>query len=453
MKLKIVSTIILMSILMACRKPVTHTPIPPAQPWEKTFGGSTDDHMTRVLPTPDGGYIMTGYTYSTNLDLTGNKGRSDIWVVKLKANRDIEWQKNLGSSEYEYASTIALTPEGGYMVAGGTNTANANGDVAERSKGDFDIWVIKLNSLGRIVWQKTLGGSMREEVSAVAVTTNGDYVVLGNTSSGDGDIVRDPNIPMGESDIWILKLNGNNGDLLAQNIVGSTKSDHAYSIAETPSGYMLTGYNGQVDGTFTNNTGKVNTAFAMKLDLSLKHTDITFLGGDLNNPLGSITHLTSIITTTDGGYMVAGSSRAGDIPQSPSRGSDDFYVAKLTNSGTIAWQKLFGGTASDYNTSIAQTTDGNYIIAGTSFSSQSGDIPDFNKGNSDICLMKVANSGQLLRVKLIGGSGAEMACGVFTDANGRFVVGGVTSSQDGDISNLRGGTQGVFDFWLINTDF
>jgi len=128
----------------------------PAIEWQKSLGGAGYDSAFSAQQTIDGGYIVAGYSLSNDGDVTGNHGNSDYWVVKLNSVGTIDWQQSLGGTGYEQAYSIQQTSEGGYIVAGGSDSTD--GDITS-NHGDYDYWVVKLTITGAIAWQQSLGGS------------------------------------------------------------------------------------------------------------------------------------------------------------------------------------------------------------------------------------------------------------------------------------------------------
>ena len=160
------------------------------------MGSSTDDQGYDIRQTPDGGFIVTGYSSSNDGDVSGNHGGEDVWVVKLNNTGTIQWQKSFGGSENDEGYSVQLTTDGGYIICG--QSASNNGDVTG-NHGNSDVWVVKLNSAGSIQWQKSFGGS-GEDAGLIWQTTDGGYIVVGYTSSNDGDITGNH----GGDDAWVI---------------------------------------------------------------------------------------------------------------------------------------------------------------------------------------------------------------------------------------------------------
>ena len=184
--------------------------------WATTYGGSGTDEANFIQQTSDGGYIVAGMTDSFGA------GEYDIWVLKLSPDGEIEWQKTYGGSGTDEANFIQQTSDGGYIVAGMTDSFGA---------GEYDIWVLKLSSTGDIEWQKTYGGSRWDETPSIQQTSDGGYIVAGSANFGGGS-----------RDFWILKLSPD-GEIEWQKTYGGSDHDFAHSIQQTSDGgYIVAGY-------------------------------------------------------------------------------------------------------------------------------------------------------------------------------------------------------------------
>ena len=170
--------------------------------WQKCLGGSGEDEANSIQQTTDGGYIVAGSTVSDDGDVSDYHGEEDMWIVKLDSTGKIEWQKCLGGSNYDYANSIKQTTDGGYIVA--VSTVSDDGDVIG-NHGSLDMWIVKLNKNGEIDWQKCLGGSDDDRAFSIQQTTDSGYIVAGKTFSDDGDAIGNH----GDYDMWIVKLNKN----------------------------------------------------------------------------------------------------------------------------------------------------------------------------------------------------------------------------------------------------
>ncbi|MCI0612795.1 hypothetical protein L0244_07380, partial [bacterium] len=182
--------------------------------WQKTYGASDGDVLWYFQTTPDGGFILSGLTYSF--------GGNEAWVVKLDSSGNVEWEKTYGGTSSYSAWFIQATSDGGYIAAGDTSPSNFDA---------LDIWVLKLDSSGNIQWQKTYGGNLADRALAIQPTADGGYIVGGFTYS----------FGAGDADIWILKLNSS-GDAQWQKTFGGSNLDWPGSIQETMGGgFVITG--------------------------------------------------------------------------------------------------------------------------------------------------------------------------------------------------------------------
>lgn len=438
------------TILVICGAYIATAQAPEIE-WQKNFGGSNNDIARSVQQTTDDGYIVAGLTYSNNGDVTGYHGNVDAWVIKIDATGILQWEKALGGSSNDEAYSIQQTTDGGYIIAG--LTKSNNGDVSG-NHGGADYWVVKLSSDGSIEWQKSLGGSDDDVAYSVQQTADGGYIVAGSSRSNDGDVSGNH----GQYDIWIVKLN-TVGDLEWQKALGGSgdegESSHSsvfgfnpVSIQQTTdNGYIVTGLASSTDGDVTgwheayNSKGTPRPDYwIVKLNQSGNIEWEKTLGGTLSD------YSNSIQQTSDGGYIVAGNaiSYDGDVSGSGGYGGNaDYWIVKLSSTGNIQWKKALGGTASDEARSIHQTAGGNYIVTGLTYSND-GDVTNFHGGN-DWWVVKLNSAGVMQWQKALGGSASDNSWCVRQTSNGGYIVVGSSSSTDGDITNNIGGA----DFWIV----
>jgi hypothetical protein len=346
--------------------------------WQKALGGSAFDELLCIRQTSDGGYIGTGRSRSTNGDVTGNHGNEDYWIVKLDAIGNISWQKCFGGSSADYGSEIQQTTDGGYIVAG--FTLSNNGDVSG-NHGLYDCWVIKLDGSGNISWQKCFGGSNNDTGYGIFQSSDGGYVVCGYSQSVDGDVQGG----YSGRTAWIFKLD-NSGTLVWQKTYGSRVSPFAeeefFDIQQTSdSGYILAG-RCEIDGSVVSGTHGDNDFWVMKIDGSGDMVWQKPLGGTGNDRAYSIKQ------TADGGYVVCGVTNSIDFDVIGNHGMDDAWVVKLSGTGMVEWQKCLGGTAGEGGLDIQQTTDGGFVIMSSADSNNDGDVGP-NHGASDYWVVKL----------------------------------------------------------------
>jgi len=190
--------------------------------WQKSFGGTTIDEPTEIVPTTDGGFLLIGSTNSQNGDVNLPQGQSDGWVVKISSKGAIEWEKTFGGVLNDSLRSIRVTPDGYFVLVGSTESTTID---SNNHKGMFDIWVVKIKGNGDILWQKTFGGSGIDIGKSIEVTSDSGYVVAGFTNSTNGDITNS----RGSTDFWVLKLS-TNGTLEWEKTYGGSGIDEAFSL-------------------------------------------------------------------------------------------------------------------------------------------------------------------------------------------------------------------------------
>jgi PKD repeat protein len=341
--------------------------------WQKCLGGYMEETARCIRQTADGGYVVAGYTSSSDRDVSGNHGGYDYWVVKLNPFGKLVWQKCLGGSSYDWAESLEQTADGGYIVAGYTLS---NDEDVSGNHGLRDYWIVKLGWSGEIKWKKCLGGNQDDYAHSIQQTADGGYVVAGLTASNNDDVSGNH----GGGDLWIVKLN-ESGDLVWQRCLGGKQGDYAHSIQQTADGgYVVAGLTASNNGDVSGNHGDWDY-WVVKLNESGNLTWQKCLGG-------SKADLTqSIQQTADGGYIVAGFTYSNNGDVSGNHGDWDYWVVKLNESGNLVWQKCLGGSRNDLAYSVLQTADGNYVVAGRT-DSDNGNVRG-NHGGNDYWVVKL----------------------------------------------------------------
>jgi len=401
----------------------------PAIDWQISLGGSAMDIAYAIDVTTDGGYIVVGGAVSNDHDVTGNQGSLDHWVVKLTSTGSIDWQKSLGGSIEDVAYSVQQTLDGGYIVAG--YAGSTNGDVAG-NHGAHDFWVIKLTNTGNMDWQKCLGGSGLDESSVIEQTSDGGYIIAGTSKSTNGDVTGNH----GNWDYWVVKLDSI-GTIDWQKSLGGSSLESASSVQQTlDGGYIIAGNSFSTDGDVTGNHGD-SDYWVVKLDSSGTIDWQKCLGGSGPDAANDIKQ------TSDNGYIVTGWSLSRDGDVTGNHGDIDYWVVKLTSTGSIDWEKSLGGSGADQPHSIQQTIDGGYVVAGYT-TSVDGDVTGAYVG-LDYWVVKLTNTGSIDWQKCLGGSNAEIPYAIEQTLDGGYVVAGYSQSTDGDLT----GNYGAQDYWIV----
>jgi len=289
--------------------------------FQKMEGGSSEDLAWSIQQTRDGGYIVAGYSDSTDIPGVTNHGYADYYLLKLDAKGEVDWQQMEGGSGWDGAYSIQQTRDGGYIVAGLSYSTDIPGVF---NHGGQDYYLLKLDADGVVVWQKMYGGSGDDEALSIQQTRDNGYIVAGESSSADIPGVTNH----GSDDYYLLKLDAA-GAVVWQKLYGGSGLDMAFSIQQTrDGGYIVAGISGSTDIPGVTNHGGSDD-YLLKLD-----ADGVVVWQKLYGGSGWDTAF-SIQQTRDGGYIVAGLSYSTDIPGVFNHGGEDYYLLKLDANGNL----------------------------------------------------------------------------------------------------------------------
>lgn len=336
--------------------------------WARTYGGSQFDTATSVQTTSDGGSVVVGTTKSFSMS-------GDIWLLKLDSAGNIQWQKTYDSSGDDRAKSIQVTLDNGYVVLGDSFFIGQPG-----------LWILRLDPSGNVLWQKNYGGTGIEFGGSIQLTQDGGFVVTSTSATQSFDV-------------WVLKLDAD-GDIEWQKAYGGPGNDTGSEIRTTSDGGFIVG--GQ-----TESFGAGGTDFwVLKLDPDGNVQWQKTFGG------ASFDQVNSVRMTSDEGFIVAGAT------DSFGAGFNDIWILKLDPTGNIQWQKTYGGSASE-RAEIRTTSDGGFIVAGQTAS--------FGAGLLDFWVFKLNSAGNIQWQKTYGGIGFEVFTTVIASSGG-FLIGGSTDS-------------------------
>lgn len=344
--------------------------------YQLTIGGPNIDDEHSFVQIADGSFVLSGYT---NPESTQN---IDFYIVKFNIKDSIKWSMTIGGSETDIAHSIIQTKDGGFAVVGLTNSFGEKSDAC---------LIVKIDSNGVLQWSRTVGGGKGEWGTSIVQTKDGGYVIAGYSFS----------FGSGKSDFYIFKLDIN-GRLLWTKTIGGIDFDAATDIIQTEDGgFALAGY------TFSYGEGG-SDYFIIKLDGYGKLEWSRTIGGtgwEVAN---------SIIQTKDGSFVIAG------YTDSFGAGLKDCYIVKLDASGTLQWSRTIGGTGFEEASSVIETLENGYCIAGYTNS--------FGAGGNDFYVVNLDISGKLKWSKTAGGINYDAAESIIQTTDGGFVIAGYTDS-------------------------
>ncbi len=216
--------------------------------WRKYFGGTNNDRAHAVVTAHDQGYVMAGFSESDDFDISNARGSYDFWVVKIGDEGELIWEHSYGGTGIDIAQDIAKTEDGGYIITG--STISTDGDISA-SHGESDVWVIKIDVQGALLWERTYGGAAFDAAESIRPTQDGGYVISGNSKSTDQDLTSNT----GENDLWILKIDAQ-GTILWQQAFGGTDLEFAFDAMESSdNGLLLAGESKSTDFIGIENKG------------------------------------------------------------------------------------------------------------------------------------------------------------------------------------------------------
>jgi prepilin-type N-terminal cleavage/methylation domain-containing protein/uncharacterized delta-60 repeat protein len=291
--------------------------------WSKTWGGGNTEYGYDLVQTSDGGYAVTGITNSYGA------GGYDMFIAKFTSSGTLSWNRTWGGAAYDQGRSIIQTSDGGYVVTGSTELSGA---------GMADTILIKYNSSGTMLWNRTWGGTGVEWGNSVIQTSDGGYAVTGDTSICS---------PTCSYDATLVKY-ASDGTLSWNRSIGGSGSDYGFSIIQTSDGgYVIAGM------TYSYGAGDMD-AYLVKLNSSgVMSWDKTWGGADYD-----FNH--SVTQTSDGGYVVVG------FTNTFGAGSGDSFNAKYSNTGSLIWDNTFGSYRGDDRAyGVASTSDGGFVVVGS----------------------------------------------------------------------------------------
>ncbi|KAA9356177.1 putative Ig domain-containing protein [Larkinella humicola] len=424
----------------------------PIKVFDKTFGGADRDDGQVMLKTADGGYLVGGYSDSEATADSPKEaplwGDRDYWLIKFDASHNKQWEKTYGGSEGDYLRTIVATPDG-YLLGGESSSPN-DGNKESESFGSDDFWVVKIDFAGEKQWDKSFGGDEADNLWSIVTTSDGKFLLAGYSNSGDNGTKTAEKKGDDDAfapDFWVVKIDAD-GNQLWDQTYGGEYSDRLRKIVATADGnFLLAGTSSSDASPPEDLTGKTENGqgnsdyWVVKINADgVKQWDKTF-GGDNSDDLYGL------VTTADGGYVLAGysnSNTSGDKSED-SEGRTDFWVLKIDPTNEIDWQRTVGGPDDDYCYALLATSDGGFLLGGTWEFYYTVETPT----RYDYWVVKLNADGNTQWEKKLGGgsNSDDMIQALLEPTAGNYLLAGYSNSEigvDKTAPNL-----GSRDLWLI----
>lgn len=356
--------------------------------WQKSFGGSGFDLLQSIKNTRDGGFILAG-TSSSNVDFQKKdscRGVTDFWVIKLDAKGEEQWQKTIGGSGQDELLCAFQTRDGGYMLGGSSSSSpilitseggteednsikNLKPDLygkSEKSRGNMDYWIVKLDKTGVIQWQKTYGGEYADLLRGMEQTKDGGYILGGYSNSPQSGEKTDATNGIG--DYWIVKID-DVGSIEWQKTYGGNGDNQLYVIHQTEDGGYIAGGNSNSTTSLTSVGGNVRSGTDFWV---LKMDEKGAVVWSETYDFGKVDILTSLVENKDHTYLIGGyaqnesSNSLEKVIKKDEEGINDYIALKIDEKGEKLWDKTVGSDGEDILRKLIETRDGGYLMAGTS---------------------------------------------------------------------------------------
>lgn len=348
--------------------------------WSRCYGGSEYSKALSVKNTSDGGYVLTGETYSNDGDVTGAHGNADCWVVKLDAEGNLEWEHAFGGSNFDSGNEIIELIDGGYAVV--CRSTSFEGDITGHHGVDNneDAWVFTLSPTGELLWSKCFGGSEDDAGHGIVQDSDGNLVVTGYSNSSNGDVPENK----GNSDVWVFKVNMS-GEMIWSYTYGGSDDESGHEIEFANSAFYIAGYTASSDYDIVGYNGGNGDCVVIKLDPDGNITYLKCYGGSNGEEFyGIYIHndseviLTGVSTSSNGDLTIHyGGYFYGDR-----------WVVSTDTLGVMSWQKSLGGSLNDEGWGVVKLSSSTYVTTGFTYSSDY-DVTE-NAGYSDIWTVKLS---------------------------------------------------------------
>ena len=425
----------------------------PDKVWDASFGGSAAEFPAgnnMIIQTADGGFLIACRSGSP---IDGNKtapqiGSNDFWVVKTDANGNIQWQETYGGSAAEDFKGVSQTSDGGYILVG--DSGSTDGDVSEAARGLTDYWMIKIDAVGTKQWDKRFGGTTNSlnfalnKARFAFETDDNGYMIGGliNSNMTGGDITEGV---IGGDDMWVVKTDATGNMVWDQRLGTADADDCNHGIQTADGGYILVGSSfGGIDTDKTEANYGSHDGWVVKLDAAGNKVWDRGFGGSMTDIFEAV------LATPDGGYLLGGRSwsPADGNKTSAGYGNYDYWVVKIDPAGTKEWENSFGGSEHDQLWSLALDNDGGFLLFGSSGSPADGNKTEASLGDKDYWVVKIDNTGNKVWEKAWGTSGSDQGKSIAVTNDGYIISGDTSAGIDGDKSQANFGGS---DCWVLKT--
>ena len=426
--------------------------------WDRSYGGGANDILTDMRPMSDGGFLLAGYSDSPAGAFKGstNYGGSDLWLVRIDANRNQLWDRGYGGTADELSARLAPAGDGGWFL-GGSTLSGVGGNKTSPFYSTLnllhDYWVLRLDAQGDKLWEHGLGGSRDDFLTDIQVTLDGGVIVGGLSGSEASGNKNAPRLRL--IDAWLVRLDRTGTKAWDQTFTSSMDVGLSRVVPTPDGGIMIAAH-------------RAIATEAQTADLLLMKLSAETLRGPVPPPTiewqrtfgGTNGEMVwGIEETSDGGYVVVGETRSEVSGNKTSSfyGSIDGWVIRLDRHGDKVWESSFGGDSHDWFRDVRKLPDGGFILVGESHSGPSGNKTSGAFGLGDFWIVRVDAEGNKVWEQSFGGTQSDEGYSVALAGDGGFWVGGtsrspVSGNKTSEVRRAAGDPSLRPDQWLIRLD-
>ncbi len=415
--------------------------------WDMNIAGNAADVPVCFQQLSDSGYIILASSSSgiafdkTDINRDSSGLTPDFWLIRLDKFGVKIWDKTYGGNGADIPGALLVLPNG--FVLGGTSSSPVSGEKTDTLRGVADYWVLMVDTAGQVLWDKTIGGPLLDQLNALVITTDQKLMLSGWTLSGTGGDKVTPGF--GDFDFWLVKLDLS-GNFILENSLGGLLADNCYAaVSASNGGALLAGYSNSPVSFSKSSAPRGGFDFwVVRVDsLGRKLWDKT-IGGTADDFAFSACAVPGVAK----GYIIGGDSFSGSGAEKTetSRGADDFWVVRILDNGSIVWDKTIGGSDYDELNYLSFSAGGQLVLSGESYSNASFEKTENNLGAEQIWMVLMDTSGQVVLDKTFFTTGHdEYAQGIVTTDD---CLAGITFTAADTGGYRTFYNQGAGDIWL-----
>ena len=414
---------------------------------QKDIGTVADEYIQTSIKLSDNNYLISAYTYggASGDKTTASYGNCDAWILKVDPYNVVLWQKSFGGSLLDEILSVTETPEGDILL-GITSNSGISGNKTVANYGTYDYWVVKLDPNGNVIWQKDYGAIDSDDIYDIVILSDSNYLLTGTSESNIGGDKTENSF--GGDDFWIVSIDSS-GTILWDKTIGGDAIESGISTFYNQNNsliYFVGSSTSNISGNKTENGFGLNDFWVVSMNLNGQIINQKTFGGTLNDISSKIV-CNSFNEVFIVGYSesdISGNKTASNF------GDYDFWVIKLSSDLNSIADYSYGGTNTDGASGILINSNDELLICGTSSSGISGVKNEITRGSFDCWIISVDQmNGNINWQKTIGGNLSDGASTIFEMINSYKIVG---NSGSGVSADKTVGTKGLTDFWLFDLD-